>query len=130
MNKEETEAFSYALSYLQELILKAYTDCREAVEPLKNYNDDLKYSIALSYLSMANQSYLEAERVVHEYQIYNVEIESFFGAYEDYKFEFKKVISGKDKNTSWLFSRYDILVKKWKEADEFLKQLIELGKNK
>ncbi|KZB92164.1 hypothetical protein A2U94_07665 [Bacillus sp. VT 712] len=53
------------------------------------------------------------------------EFEGFFEAYKKYKFELKKVITEKDQNTSWLYSRYETLSKEKKELDLFIKGVFQ-----
>jgi hypothetical protein len=120
-----TENFLYHVSYFQELMHMAYSDAIEAYDSLEKYEGDNKYIIALNFLNMANQNYLEVKRVNHEYELDHNEINPFFEAFDHYKFQFKQVISEKDKNTSWLFSAKEDLIARWKEADEFIKQSIK-----
>lgn len=119
------EEFLFNVSYLKDLMYIAYSDAIEAYDALEHYEGDNKYIVALSYLNMANQGYLELMRAKHKYQLDCYEISPFFDAFERYKFQLKKVITSKDQNTSWLYCAHNSLKEKWKLANEFLEQSIK-----
>lgn len=127
---KEAEKMLYDVSYFQELMKTAFSDAYEAYEALENYDGDIKYVIALNYLNLSFQSYVELKRVIHESELHHYEIESFFTAYEEYKFQFKKVITQKDKNTSWLIGTHDRLFESWKSTNEFLVGYIRTNSNR
>jgi hypothetical protein len=124
MNKE-AEKMLYDASYFQDLMKTAFSDAFEAFEVLQNYEGDIKYSIALDYLIMSQQSYIELKRIKHERELHHYEIESFITAYEEYKFQFKKLITEKDTNTSWLYGTHERLLESWKSTNEFLSNYIK-----
>lgn len=122
MEKESTrEEMLYKLHHFQQVLRLTYTDASEAYEIIEKKDG---YSIALSYLTMSQQSYLELMRIYWEKSLEHHEIESFFTAYEDFIFQLKSVITDKDKNTSWLYSAHEKLSECWKSTDDFIKEWI------
>lgn len=112
-------------SYLQELMQSSYTDALSAYESMENYDGDARYIVALNFLLMSQQSYIELKRLLHEKELEHYELAPFFTSYEDYKFQLKKVIEDKDRNTSWLYSAYNKLKENWISANEFLLNYIK-----
>jgi hypothetical protein len=120
LDDNEVKKMLKDVSYFHDLMRATFKDAVEAYEALNNYDGDLKYVIASNYLVMAQQSYTELNRVKHESELGHYEVEPFFTAYEEYKFQLKEVITAKDSNTSWLSERYENLFEKWRTTDEFI----------
>jgi hypothetical protein len=126
MGRKETEDMVFAVSYMQDLMVKTFSDASDAYEVLSSEHDKaIKYSLSLNYLSMSYQSFLEMRRVYHQYHLEHNEIEVFFSDYEDFKLQLKEVITHKDTNTSWLTSKYNNLVEKKKSVNEFITNFIK-----
>jgi hypothetical protein len=116
----EQDDFKYHVPYFKDMLDYAYSDALNSYDVLMNYDGDLKYQMSLSYFNMSFQSYLEAKRVRHLHELYHYEIEPFFTAYDDFKFQLKQVITEKDNNTSWLYGTYNRLIDSKKNLDEFI----------
>jgi len=98
---------------------QTYTDVNDSYESLENYDGDMRYQLAISFLGMSYQGYLFAKQFYYGNEdIQRGEFDDYFEAYENFKFEMNKVISEKDKNTSWLFSR----------LEQFNASLVEVNK--
>ncbi|ARU63684.1 hypothetical protein CBW65_23670 [Tumebacillus avium] len=120
----------YDVSYMQELMRAAFWDAYEAYEALHNNHGDQRFSIAMNYLVLSHQSYVELNRMKHEKDLSHYEIDGFLTAYDEYKFELKKVITAKDENTSWLYSKKEMLLESWKSTNEFLSNYIKSATKK
>ncbi|MGC8229004.1 hypothetical protein ACP2W0_08375 [Pseudobacillus badius] len=108
--------------YVHNLMQQAYLGATAAIDTLSSYEDDKKYHMSLAFLTLAEQSYLEAKRFYQTHEnIERIEFDELFRKYEEYKFELMKTISDKDKNTSWLHSRYETL----KDSIAGLNQLVD-----
>lgn len=105
----------------------SYTDANEGCEALEEHEEDAKYSIALTYLGMSQQSHLELMRVYRENDLDHHEIESYFSVYEEFVYQLKRVITVKDQNTSWLSETHDRLVECFKFTNDFLTNQIVNG---
>ncbi|MDF2657778.1 MAG: hypothetical protein K0Q94_569 [Paenibacillus sp.] len=127
---KEAEKMLYDVSYFQELMQSAFSDAYEAYEAYMNYEGDIRYSIALNYLILSHQSYVELKRLKHESGLDHYEVEGFFTAYEEYKFQFKKFIADKDTNTSWLFGTHERLMDNWKSTNEFLLNYLKANRKR
>jgi hypothetical protein len=122
---KEAEKMLYDVSYFEELMKIVFSDAIEAYDALMKYENDIKYVIALNYLSMAQQSYVELKRIKHESELHHYEVEIFFTAYEEYKLQLKEVITKRDSNTSWLAGSHERLLESWKSTNEFLVSYIK-----
>ncbi|MGN7360038.1 hypothetical protein ACTHPF_27035 [Paenibacillus sp. SAF-054] len=121
----ETERRIATLYHFQETMSLSYTDSLKAFKVLEKYDEDnTMYGISLSFLIMAQQSYLELKRIYWEKDVVHPEIDGYFTAFDHYAFQLKQVIVDKDENLSWLVSARDKLVESWKSCDEFLKNWI------
>jgi hypothetical protein len=109
MSNKEVEEMLVSVSYMQDLLHSIFSDASDAYVVLSNHDGDTKYILSLNYLSMSYQSYLEMRRVYHNNQLEHYEIDPFFRAYDDFKFQLKQIITEKDNNTSWLLSQYTTL---------------------
>jgi hypothetical protein len=120
MSNKEVEEMLYAVSYMQDLLHSTFSDASDAYEVLSSHEGDTKYILSLNYLSMSHQSYLEMRKVYHTNQLEHYEIDPFFRAYDDFKFQLKQIITDKDTNSSWLMSQYNALTECKNSVDEFL----------
>lgn len=110
------------VNYVHKFLQQSYSGATAAYDTLSNYKGDTKYHLSLSFLSIADQSFIEAKRFYHAHEdIERVEIEEFFKKYEDFKFEITETISKKDSNTSWLGTRYDFLKDSMIELNQLIK---------
>jgi len=126
---KETENFLYDLTYFQEVMHMVYSDAYEAYDALEQHDGENNYIISLGYLNMANQSFVELNRFKNEKALETYEISPFFNAYLEYKHELKEVITNKDTNTSWLYTKHQNLINSWKNADEFIKNYLKTTTN-
>ncbi|GIO33757.1 hypothetical protein J2TS6_48980 [Paenibacillus albilobatus] len=122
--KAEIEQRVTKLYYFQEVMRLSYSDAVEAYEAFGKHDESTMYGIALGYLAMAQQSHLELKRIYWESDLSHYEIESYFTAFEDYAFQFKQVITEKDRNISWLVGTREKLIECWKSTDEFIRNWI------
>ncbi|PFK04775.1 hypothetical protein COI97_09195 [Bacillus cereus] len=125
MNKPDVQEMIANLTYLQELLNLTFSDVYDSYEVLENYDDDIRYTLSLNYLSMSHKSYLEFKRVYLQNELYHYEIEPLFRDYEHYRVQLKEVITKKDSNTSWLYSAMNKLTETKKNVDDFLSTWIK-----
>lgn len=122
----EREDFIYSLYFLQDMVEETYQDAIEAYEVLKNYEDTTRHSLSLSYLMMANQSYIQSRKLCHEKKLEHYNIDGFLEAFRHYKNELKSVITKKDNNLSWLYSSESQLKENYIIASDFIKNQIKV----
>lgn len=122
---ESTIQFLTNVLYLKELMNSSFSDAYDAYEVITKQEGDLKYSIALGYLNLSQQSYLEFKRVVNQYGLERNELEVFIEAFDHYKVQLKEVITDRDTNTSWLYSAIEKFKDARKEVDEFISNTIK-----
>lgn len=115
-----SDAFYSDNLFFQDLMKDAYSYALVAYEAMENYKGDERYVIALQFLTLSHQYYTELKRFQYDKELQHHELDPFFTAYEDYQFQFKQVIKGKDTNTSWLFGAYRRLKENWSNANQFI----------
>jgi hypothetical protein len=122
---DKTIQFLTNISYLQELMNSTYSDAYEAYDVIESQEDDLKYVLALNYLTLAQQSYLEFKRVVNQYGLERNELDVFIQAFDHYKVQLKEFITDRDTNISYVYSAIKSFEDARKEVDEFLSNTIK-----
>lgn len=123
---DKTLKFVNDLTLLQELYEDIYHNSDWAYDVLESYDGDNQYLAALNYLTMAHSSYLQAKLYISNNDLHHTELEEFLSEFKNFKFEFDQVITKKDSNTSWLFSRKQELDKGYKYVMDYTKNFIQI----
>lgn len=120
--KDNGEKFGYDLQLLKELMEETLTPSIAAYDVLidSEYEGDSAYQLSLGFLSIANQSYIEAKNIYNEKELEAIEIDPFFKTFKDYKFELTQYISERDNNPSWLSTRKDQFIDGCNGVIEFI----------
>jgi len=93
---------------------------------IERYEKKDAHSIALGYLAIANQSYIEYKRFKHEKGLYEGNLDAFDEYYIHFKHEFSEVVVDDDSNHSYMMSRFDQLADVWEKANEFLENQMRI----
>ncbi|MFS0724154.1 hypothetical protein [Paenibacillus sp. 1P07SE] len=103
------------------LIDSACRDGADAYEVLHKHPSPHNYRLSLGYLTMSHASYTEAWKfyILHE-DIQHYEIDPVFKAYEDFKQQLKRVITGNDRPTVALVEAYEALLVACQNASDFI----------
>jgi hypothetical protein len=112
-------------NHFYDLIVRTYSDVCDSFEVLENYKGDIKYILSLEYLKMSHDLFLELRRFYQEKELFHREIEPFFSAYDDYKYQLKEFITEKDTNITWVHSAINKLADTKEEVEKFIGDYIE-----
>lgn len=82
----------------------------------ENYPPEVCYQMSLSYLVLAETTYLEFKNHQYKNELFGTDIEQFDKPYEEFVFELNKCIEEKEDNLTWISSRHDAL----KESGKYL----------
>ncbi|WP_338709064.1 hypothetical protein [Paenibacillus amylolyticus] len=99
------------LNIFKQFMFLSYSDTCDAYIALDRHEGDSKYSVALGYLAMSQQSQMELIKLQLSIKIDHQEIEKYMTAYADYTIQLKYVITYKDNNTSTLNMTHSSLIK-------------------
>lgn len=113
-------SYRFSVFELQHLLHLTYSDICTAYDVVTKKEYDRKYQIALGFVNNAHSTYLESRRLYFNEKIERQEFEDFFTKYERLERELKEVISEKDENTSWLYSRHEDFIEEMKSINELV----------
>ncbi len=125
----DNENFLYDIQLLKELMEETISPVMASYDVLieGRYTEETSYQLSLGFLSIANQSYLQAKVLCNEKGLERSEIYPFFDSFKNYKFELKEYIAKKDDNSSWLSSRQDQFIKDCNSSIKFISDIIKMN---
>lgn len=124
------EDFHYKLELLQQLILETKRNSSNAFNSFYNFSDEAKYYLAVNYLAMAHNSYIEILTFIEDNKYETTELTEFTKSFWEFKYQFDDVIVNKDTNTSWLDGAKKKLDNSYEVVFDFISDFMQMNINK
>lgn len=122
---KDNEKWAYQLNLLLDLGRDVYVNSINSYECLEKYDGDNQYFIAANYLGMAHNAYLSLLIFIEKNALEGSEVNEFISAFNEYKIQLDEVIVKKDKNTSWLYSANNNLIKSYKRFNDVISSFVK-----
>lgn len=113
------------LDYVYELIAAIEDGVDSSYEILSNgeYDELVKYQMALSFFNVAETNYVNYLYIVREIGVERDETYSFEKGYKEFKHQLFDYVLKKDTNTSWLSSKKSTFLKKSDVLKQFISEV-------